>query len=247
MLKTHMAACLVASALTVVPALAQTSPTAPATNVAPVTTPAGPAGTTMGANPNATTGANTTAGSTTAAGGGFVTQREPGMYRASELIGKDVRGGNNEDIGEVGDILIDRNGQVRAVVLDIGGFLGIGETHVAIPMQQVQLRPNQQNAATTGTVGNTTVTTGSTATTAGQSTTARTGTDQNPSNTAAGPGTTGADVIVVLMMTKDQLQNAPKFEDNARGSNAGANTGNRSGTTTGTEAATGTGTTAPRP
>lgn len=222
MLKTHMAACLVASALINVPALAQTSPAAPATNVAPVTTPAGPAGTTMGANPNATTGANTgtstTAGSATIAGGNFVTRREPGMYRASELIGKDVRGGNNEDIGEVGDLLIDPNGQVRAVILDIGGFLGIGETNVAIPMQQVQLRPNQQNAATTGTTGNTTATTGSTATTgaAGQSTTAQTGTNQNSSNMGAGTGTTGPDVIVVLMMTKDQLQNAPKFEDNTR-------------------------------
>lgn len=220
MLKTHMVACLMATGLIAAPALAQTSPTAPATNTAPVTTPAGPAGSTMGANPNATTGAST--GNATMAGGSFMTQREPGMYSASELIGKDVMGANNEDIGEIGDVLIDRSGQVRAVVVDVGGFLGIGETHVAIPMQQVQMRPNQRNAATTGTAGttaagNTTGSTGTTTTTgatgtAGQNTAA--GTTQNQS---AASGNRGADdMVIVVMTTKDQLKNAPKFEEGAR-------------------------------
>ncbi|MBJ6126548.1 PRC-barrel domain-containing protein [Microvirga splendida] len=211
MLKTHMAVCLMATGLIAAPALAQTSPTAPATNTAPVTTPAGPAGSTMGANPNATTGA--AAGNATMAGGSFMTQREPGMYSASELIGKDVMGANNEDIGEIGDVLIDRNGQVRAVVVDVGGFLGIGETHVAIPMQQVQMRPNQRNAATTGTAGTTAAgnTTGSTGTT---TTTGATGTAGQ--NTAAAGNRGADDMVIVVMTTKDQLKNAPKFEEGAR-------------------------------
>ncbi|MFC4175430.1 PRC-barrel domain-containing protein [Microvirga sp. GCM10011540] len=231
MLKRHMAACLAASALFAAPALAQTSPTAPATNTAPVTTPAGPAGSTMGANPNAAMGANS-----------FITQREPGMYRASELIGTDVRGANNEDIGEVGDVLIDSSGRARAVVVDIGGFLGIGETHVAIPMDAVQFG-GQQNATATGSVGGTAGTTGTTtggATTmggAGQNTAARTGNNQQ--GMAGGANASAPDMIVVVM-TKEQLQNAPKFEESNRGSGAGT-----TGTTgTGT---TGTGTTAPRP
>ncbi|MBM1172800.1 PRC-barrel domain-containing protein [Microvirga arabica] len=221
MLKTHMVACLMATGLIAAPALAQTSPTAPATNTAPVTTPAGPAGSTMGANPNATTGANT--GNANMAGGSFMTQREPGMYSASEIIGKDVLGANNEDIGEIGDVLIDRSGQVRAVVVDVGGFLGIGETHVAIPMQQVQMRSNQQNAGTTGTAGttagNTTGSTGTTATTgttgtAGQNTAAGTNNSQNQA--AAGANSGAADMVIVVMTTKEQLQNAPKFEEGAR-------------------------------
>jgi sporulation protein YlmC with PRC-barrel domain len=219
MLKTHMAVCLMATGLIAAPALAQTSTTAPATNTAPVTTPAGPAGSTMGANPNATTGAN--AGNAQMAGGSFMTQREPGMYSASELIGKDVMGANNEDIGEIGDVLIDRSGQVRAVVVDVGGFLGIGETHVAIPMQQVQMRPNQQNAGMTGstTAGNTTGSTGTTATTgttgtAGQSTAAGANNAQNQSAASGNRG--AADMVIVVMTTKEQLQNAPKFEEGAR-------------------------------
>jgi sporulation protein YlmC with PRC-barrel domain len=217
----RMALCLAASVLASAPVLAQTS-TAPATNTAPVTTPAGPAGSTMGANPNASTG-----------GGNFVTQREPGMYRASELIGTDVRGGNNEDIGEVGDVLIDRNGQARAVVIEIGGFLGIGETHVAIPMQQVQFRSNQQNASTTGSVGGNagaagTTATGTTATTGatGQNMAAQTGGNQ----AGAGANANRPDAIIV-MMSKDQLRNAPRFQDGNRGAGAGGSAG---GTGTGT-------------
>lgn len=273
MLKSHMSACLLATFLIAAPALAQTSTTAnpattaPATNIAPVTTPAGPAGSTMGANPNATVnttpggnaaaGANANAGNAAMAGGPFVTRREPGMYRASELIGMDVRGANNEDIGEVGDVLIDRNGQVRAVVLDIGGFLGIGETHVAVPMEQVQMRPNQTNANAAGTTGGAPApgatpagTTGGTPApgataagpaatgAAGQNTAARTDTDRN--RTAAASGAARPDMVILVMMTKDQLRNAPKFEDDGRG--AGAN--NAPGTRP--AGAAGTGTTPPR-
>lgn len=45
--------------------------------------------------------------------------------------------GDWEDIGEIGDILLSRDGALDAVVLDIGGFLGIGERHVAINMDQL--------------------------------------------------------------------------------------------------------------
>lgn len=256
MLKTHMAACLLATSLVAAPALAQTAPPTPATpnpaTTAPATTtpvapdPAAPA--TMGANPNPNAtvganpnwnnpgannpGANTTAGANTGnANMAFVTQRDPGMYRASELIGTDVRGANNEEIGEVGDVLIDRNGQVRAVILDIGGFLGIGETHVAIPIQQVQMRPNQQNANNTGAVGGTSA--------PGANTTGAAGaTGAAGQNATAGRG--GADMVILVMMTKDQLRNAPKFEDGNRGSGAGGNTSTRPA------GATGAGTTAPR-
>ncbi len=43
-----------------------------------------------------------------------------------------------EDIGEVNDIVMDRNGEVQAVLVDIGGFLGIGERTVAVSMDALQ-------------------------------------------------------------------------------------------------------------
>src|SRR5436309_14729144 len=42
------------------------------------------------------------------------------------ILGKGVRGSGGEDMGRVVDVLVDRAGQVRAAVIDFGGFLGVG-------------------------------------------------------------------------------------------------------------------------
>ena len=44
-----------------------------------------------------------------------------------------------ENIGDVGDILISADGQTRSILLDVGGFLGIGEHTVAINMDELVL------------------------------------------------------------------------------------------------------------
>lgn len=54
-----------------------------------------------------------------------------GMH-ASNLIGADIKTSRNEDLGSVKDLIIDGNGQVVAVVVSVGGFLGMGEKDVAI-------------------------------------------------------------------------------------------------------------------
>lgn len=56
---------------------------------------------------------------------------------ASNLIGAEVKTANNEDIGEVGDLIIGSNGQVLAIVVSVGGFLGMGEKDVAISWDHV--------------------------------------------------------------------------------------------------------------
>ncbi len=57
--------------------------------------------------------------------------------RAENLEGKRVFGANNEDIGEISDILLTPDGQIDAFVVDVGGFLGIGEKEVAIGMKNI--------------------------------------------------------------------------------------------------------------
>lgn len=42
------------------------------------------------------------------------------------------------DVGEINDVVLGRDGQIKAVILGVGGFLGIGEKSVAIPMQDVK-------------------------------------------------------------------------------------------------------------
>ena len=44
-----------------------------------------------------------------------------------------------DDIGEVNDVILSRDGQVKAVILGVGGFIGIGEKDVAVQMRQVKL------------------------------------------------------------------------------------------------------------
>lgn len=55
---------------------------------------------------------------------------------AEKLTGTSVFGANDERIGEIGDVLA-TDGKVDAVVLDVGGFLGVGEKPVAVSMDNL--------------------------------------------------------------------------------------------------------------
>jgi sporulation protein YlmC with PRC-barrel domain len=57
--------------------------------------------------------------------------------RAEDLQGKRVYGANNEDLGEIADLLMTQDGKIDAFVVDVGGFLGVGEKEVAIAMQNI--------------------------------------------------------------------------------------------------------------
>lgn len=69
---------------------------------------------------------------------GFIVYQEGSQLLGSGLMGADVRGATGESIGSVDDILLDRDGQIQAVVVGIGGFLGIGSHDVAIANDQLQ-------------------------------------------------------------------------------------------------------------
>ncbi|KKO45268.1 hypothetical protein WG68_11110 [Arsukibacterium ikkense] len=68
---------------------------------------------------------------------GYIDTVPANGIQASNLIGADVRTSNNEDIGSVQDLIIDGNGQVVAIVVSVGGFLGMGEKDVAISWSNV--------------------------------------------------------------------------------------------------------------
>ena len=67
---------------------------------------------------------------------------ETSALTADMLEGTRVYGVNDEDVGEVGEILLDDSGKVKDVVLDVGGFLGLGEREVAVPMDRLQILRN---------------------------------------------------------------------------------------------------------
>jgi sporulation protein YlmC with PRC-barrel domain len=100
-----------------------------------------------------------------------------GQWRATQLDGLDVYNNNNEKIGDVSELILDRNGRIEAVVIGVGGFLGLGEHLVAVPFDQVQwvneprerqMSGNDRTNAASGTAGSGTTMTpapGSSATT----------------------------------------------------------------------------------
>jgi sporulation protein YlmC with PRC-barrel domain len=61
-----------------------------------------------------------------------------GNWRASKLVGLGVYNDNNESVGSINDLLTDKNGSIKAVVIGVGGFLGVGEHLVAIPFEKVK-------------------------------------------------------------------------------------------------------------
>src|SRR5260370_16138799 len=60
-----------------------------------------------------------------------------GTWRASKVVGLSVYNDNNESLGSINDLLTDKNGSIKAVVIGVGGFLGVGEHLVAIAFDKV--------------------------------------------------------------------------------------------------------------
>jgi len=124
----------------------------------------------------------------------FITQAPVGQYRASKLVGVEIYNGDNQDIGEVADLVVDKDGAVQAVVIGVGGFLGIGEKNVALPYKAIKWEDKAPAASSVGMNTNTT-----------------TGAAPQP---PVVPDTTVRDYPDhgLLNMTKDQLKAAPDFK-----------------------------------
>jgi sporulation protein YlmC with PRC-barrel domain len=58
---------------------------------------------------------------------------------------QDVYDPNNNKIGEVMDVLLDKSGRVTSLIIGVGGFLGAGEKDVAVPFEAVRVNKNNKN------------------------------------------------------------------------------------------------------
>ncbi len=76
------------------------------------------------------------------------------LVPAGQLIGKSVLGPSEDSRGEIGDIVVDaQSGQMHYAVLEVGGFIGIGEENRVVPWSslQVQREPGDSNKLRVGT------------------------------------------------------------------------------------------------
>lgn len=81
----------------------------------------------------------------------FMTEMRSGMWRTSKLDGVDVYNNGNEKVGDISDLLLDSSGMVTAVVIGVGGFLGMGEHYVAVPFEQIRWSNEPVRSARTST------------------------------------------------------------------------------------------------
>jgi sporulation protein YlmC with PRC-barrel domain len=153
-----------------VPALAQSNP--PASTMAPAPTAAAPAP---------------------------ISQTQSGHWRASKLVGLNVYNEQNEKLGDISEILLDKTGKVAGVVIGVGGFLGMGQHDIMVDMGKLKFV--DEPVRTSATTSTTTTTTGA----------------------ANRPATTTVrsndhkwypDHAVLSGASKDQLKSMPQFKYN---------------------------------
>jgi len=61
-----------------------------------------------------------------------------GTWRTSKLVGLNVYNDSNESLGSINDLLTDKNGDIKAAVIGVGGFLGVGEHLVAVAFDKLK-------------------------------------------------------------------------------------------------------------
>lgn len=67
-------------------------------------------------------------------------------YKASDLVDMDVKNRQDEDLGKISDLVIDKDGKVSHAVLQEGGVLGMGENKYVIPWDRISLSRDQEVA-----------------------------------------------------------------------------------------------------
>jgi sporulation protein YlmC with PRC-barrel domain len=69
------------------------------------------------------------------------------MWRASQLVGLDIYNEQNEKLGDVSEVLLDKSGKVAGIVIGVGGFLGIGKRDIMVEMSKLKFVDEPVRAA----------------------------------------------------------------------------------------------------
>lgn len=77
----------------------------------------------------------------------YLTNTPEGTFHSGSLTGNQVNSSVEEDeeIGTITDLIIGEDGQIHAVVVGVGGFLGMGEKDVAIEWDSLELTKGEDN------------------------------------------------------------------------------------------------------
>jgi sporulation protein YlmC with PRC-barrel domain len=137
--------------------------------------------------------------------GQIMTQDTNTILVSKDLIGQVVYAPDNVKIGSISELILSKDGKsVQGFVIGVGGFLGIGESNVAVNFDQLKFVNEPMRTSSATTTPSTGATGSSTSGTVG--TTATTTTATTPSKPSINPD------HAKLSMTKEQLQALPQFK-----------------------------------
>jgi hypothetical protein len=68
-------------------------------------------------------------------------------HEVQSILGREVLSANGENMGRIVDVLVDRSGEVRAAIIDFGGFLGVGSRKIAVEWSALHFPPPAQTDA----------------------------------------------------------------------------------------------------
>jgi sporulation protein YlmC with PRC-barrel domain len=80
-----------------------------------------------------------------------VWKNDAGLHETKDIIGTRIKNTAGKDLGEIDQLLIDRNGKVSHVVVGLGGVAGVGEKKVVVPWSELKFAPvaaGKKNAIT---------------------------------------------------------------------------------------------------
>jgi len=130
-----------------------------------------------------------------------------GNWRTSKLVGLSVYNDSNESLGSISDLLTDKSGNIKAVVIGVGGFLGVGEHLVAIPFDKIKFVNEPVTYTGPSATGSRPASTTTTTTTTGAASTS--------TKTATAPAAKANPWYpdhAVFSATKEQLKAMPEFK-----------------------------------
>jgi sporulation protein YlmC with PRC-barrel domain len=123
-------------------------------------------------------------------------------WRASKLMGLDIYNDQNEKLGDINEILLDKTGKVDSVIIGVGGFLGVGTRDIKVSLDQLKFVNEPVRSASTTTTTTTTA-----------ANTPATTTDSRPATVSSTPSKQWyPDHAVLSGASKDQLKSMPEFK-----------------------------------
>ena len=120
------------------------------------------------------------------------------MWRASKLIGVNVYNEQDEKLGSISEVLLDKSGKVDGVIVGVGGFLGMGQHDIKVELSKLKFVDEPVRTSST-------------------STTSTTGTGTNRPATTTTTTSSSAkkwypDHAILSGASKDQLKAMPQFK-----------------------------------